>query len=71
MGLQEKISADLLVAMKAKDAVRMSTLRLVKSAVGVAEILRGPAKAQEARAAMGTPLDQEDEGHGSAGPNES
>ena len=40
-------------------------------AVGVAEILRGPAKSQEARAAMGTPLDQEDEGDGSAGPNES
>jgi len=40
-------------------------------AVGVAEILRGPAKAQEARAAMGTPLYQEDERHGSAGPNES
>ncbi len=38
VNFQERIAAELLVAMKQRDAVRVSTLRLVKSAFGVKEI---------------------------------
>lgn len=40
MGLQERLSAEIKSAMLAKDADRLSTLRLLKSAVGYAQIER-------------------------------
>ncbi|MFA5975914.1 MAG: GatB/YqeY domain-containing protein [Elusimicrobiota bacterium] len=40
MDLQVKVSQDLLTAMKQREAIRVSTLRLLKSAIGVKEIER-------------------------------
>ncbi|MBI4434561.1 GatB/YqeY domain-containing protein [Candidatus Uhrbacteria bacterium] len=46
MTLTERITADLTVAMKAKDAARLSALRMLKTALGNAEIdARGSGKA--------------------------
>ena len=41
MSLKEKIVADMTAAMKAKDAARTSTLRLLKSAISYREIEKG------------------------------
>jgi len=41
MSLKERITADLTAAMKAKDAARLSTLRMVKAAVQNREIEKG------------------------------
>jgi uncharacterized protein len=38
MSLKEQIQADLIAAMKARDAVKISTLRMLKSAVGKFEV---------------------------------
>ena len=38
MGLKEQIAGDMIAAMKAKDAARTSTLRLLKSAISYREI---------------------------------
>ena len=43
MSLKDQISADLTVAMKAKDAARTSTLRMLKSAINYREIEKGGA----------------------------
>src|SRR5882724_8375280 len=40
MSLQEKISAEIKTAMLAKDADRLSTLRMLKSVIGYAQIER-------------------------------
>jgi len=41
MGLKEQIVADMTTAMKAKDAARTSTLRMLKSAISYREIEKG------------------------------
>ena len=43
MGLKERITGDMTAAMKAKDAARLSTLRMVKAAVQNREIEKGGA----------------------------
>ena len=41
MSLKEQIAGDMIVAMKAKDAARTSTLRMLKSAISYREIEKG------------------------------
>src|ERR1700694_4579416 len=41
MSLKEQIAADMVSAMKAKDAARTSTLRMLKSAISYREIEKG------------------------------
>ena len=41
MGLKERITSDMTAAMKAKDAGRLSTLRMVKAAMQNREIEKG------------------------------
>jgi uncharacterized protein YqeY len=43
MGLKEQIAGDMVTAMKAKDAARTSTLRMLKSAISYREIEKGGA----------------------------
>lgn len=43
MSLKEQIAADMVTAMKAKDAARTSTLRMLKSAISYREIEKGGA----------------------------
>ena len=43
MSLKDQINADLTASMKAKDAARTSTLRLLKSAISYREIEKGSA----------------------------
>jgi uncharacterized protein YqeY len=43
MGLKEQIAGDMITAMKAKDAARTSTLRMLKSAISYREIEKGGA----------------------------
>ena len=43
MSLKEKIAGDMIAAMKAKDAARTSTLRMLKSAISYREIEKGGA----------------------------
>jgi len=43
MGLKEQIAGDMIAAMKAKDAARTSTLRMLKSAISYREIEKGGA----------------------------
>jgi uncharacterized protein YqeY len=43
MSLKEQIAGDMIAAMKAKDAARTSTLRLLKSAISYREIEKGGA----------------------------
>jgi uncharacterized protein YqeY len=43
MGLKEQIAGDTVTAMKAKDAARTSTLRMLKSAISYREIEKGGA----------------------------
>src|SRR5882762_10419958 len=43
MSLKEQITGDMVTAMKAKDAARTSTLRLLKSAISYREIEKGGA----------------------------
>jgi uncharacterized protein len=43
MSLKEQITGDMVTAMKAKDAARTSTLRMLKSAIGYREIEKGGA----------------------------
>ena len=43
MSLKEQIAGDMIAAMKAKDAARTSTLRMLKSAIGYREIEKGGA----------------------------
>jgi uncharacterized protein YqeY len=47
MSLKERIVADMTVAMKAKDAARLSTLRMVKASVMNREIEKGAALTDE------------------------
>lgn len=47
MSLREQITADLTAAMKAKDAARLSTLRMVKAALQNREIEKGNALDEE------------------------
>ena len=46
MGLQEQIAADLVAAMKAKDKVRVDTLRMVKAAMKTQQVEPGRDAAQ-------------------------
>jgi len=43
MGLKEQIAGDMIAAMKAKNAARTSTLRMLKSAISYREIEKGGA----------------------------
>ena len=43
MGLKEQIAGDMIAAMKARDAARTSTLRMLKSAISYREIEKGGA----------------------------
>lgn len=47
MGLKERITGDMTAAMKAKDAARLSTLRMVKAAVQNREIEKGGELSEE------------------------
>ena len=59
MSLTEQISQDMTAAMKARDERRLSTLRMVKSALKNREIeKRGPLDDKEALAVLGTLIKQ-------------
>src|ERR671915_601394 len=47
MGLKERITGDMTAAMKAKDAARLSTLRMVKASVQNREIEKGGELSEE------------------------
>ena len=47
MSLKEQIASDMIAAMKAKDAARTSTLRMLKSAISYREIEKGGALDEE------------------------